>query len=324
MKISLITPAPKQSRAGNQVTARRWARLLRELGHEVRIARDYRDEPADLMIALHAWRSATSIERFRVQHPKAPLVVALTGTDIYRYAESDAATTFRSLDLADTLVGLHDLVCDALPREYQRKLTVIHQSATALARRPPLRRFFEVLVIGHLREEKDPLRAASAARLLPASSRIRIVQLGGAYNHQWTARARREMAENPRYRWLGDVSGHAVRRRLARAPLMVLSSIMEGGANVVSEAVVAGVPVLASAIPGSIGLLGRDYPGYFPVGDTTALARLLRRAEEEPAFRAALERHCAKRAPLFAPGRERQAWRGLVARLVPARRAAEA
>ena len=324
MKISLITPAPKQSRAGNRVTARRWARLLRELGHEVRVLRDYRDEPADLMIALHAWRSAFSIERFRARHPAAPLVVALTGTDIYRYAESDTATTFRSLDLADTLVGLHDLVRDALPREYRRKLTVIHQSATALPRRRPLRRLFEVLVIGHLREEKDPLRAAAAARLLPASSRIRIVHLGGAHDRQWAERARREMGENPRYRWLGDVSGHAVRRALARAPLMVLSSIMEGGANVVSEAVVAGVPVLASAIPGSIGLLGRDYPGYFPVGDAAALARLMRRVEEDPAFRAALERHCAKRAPLFAPERERQAWRALLARLVPARRAAEA
>ncbi|HEV2545845.1 MAG TPA: selenoneine biosynthesis selenosugar synthase SenB [Stellaceae bacterium] len=324
MKISLITPAPKQSRAGNQVTARRWARLLRELGHEVRVARDYRDEPADLMIALHAWRSAASIERFRAQHPAAPLVVALTGTDIYRYAKSDAATTFRSLDLADALVGLHDLVRDALPPEHRGKLVVIHQSATALARRPPLRRVFEVLIIGHLREEKDPLRAAAAARLLPPSSRIRIVHFGGAHDREWALKARREMTENPRYRWLGNVSGHAVRRALARAPLMVLSSIMEGGANVVSEAVVAGVPVLASAIPGSIGLLGRDYPGYFPIGDTAALARLLRRAEEEPAFRAALERHCAKRARLFAPERERQAWRGLLARLVPARRAAEA
>jgi putative glycosyltransferase (TIGR04348 family) len=324
VKISLITPVSKQPRAGNQVTARRWGRLLRELGHEVRIARVYRDEPADLMIALHAWRSAASIERFRTQHPEAPLVVALTGTDIYRYAESDAATTFRSLGLADALVGLHDLVRDSLPREYQGKLTIIRQSATALARRPPLQRVFEILVIGHLREEKDPLRAAAAARLLPASSRIRIVHLGGAYNRQWDKRARREMAENPRYRWLGDVPGHAVRRALARASLMVLSSITEGGANVLSEAIVAGVPILASAIPGSIGLLGRDYRGYFPVGDTASLARLMRRAENDPAFRDALERHCAKRLPLFAPDRERQAWRGLLARLVPAGRAAEA
>jgi len=46
----------------------------------------------------------------------------------------------------------------------------------------------------------------------------------------------------------------------------------------------------------------------------------MRRAEEEPAFRAALDRHCAKRAPLFAPEREREAWRGLLARLAPAER----
>jgi putative glycosyltransferase (TIGR04348 family) len=320
MKISLITPAPKQSRAGNGVTARRWARLIRELGHEVRVARDYRDEPADLMIALHAWRSAASIRRFRARQPDAPLVVALTGTDIYRYATSDAATTLRSLDLADALVGLHDLVPEAIPREHRGKLVVIHQSATALARQPRLLRRFEVLVIGHLREEKDPLRAAAAARLLPARSRIGIVHLGGAHDRQWAAKATREMAENPRYRWLGDVPGHAVRLALARAPLMVLSSIMEGGANVVSEAVVAGVPILASAIPGSIGLLGRDYPGYFPVGDTAALARLMQRAEAEPVFRAMLERHCAKRAPLFAPEREKEAWRRLLARLAPAQR----
>ena len=324
MKISLITPAPKQSRAGNRTTARRWARRLRALGHDVRVAQEYRKEPADLMIALHAWRSAASIQRFRARYPRAPLVVALTGTDIYRFAASDAATTLRSLDLADSLVGLHDLVREAIPRKYHRKLSIIHQSAEPLTRERPLRRAFEVLIIGHLREEKDPFRAAEAARLLPAHSRIRVLHLGGAHDRAWAQRAAREMARNPRYHWRGDVSGYLVRRALARAPLMVLSSVMEGGANVISEAVVAGVPVLASAIPGSIGLLGRDYPGYFPVGDTEALARLMLRVEQEPAFRATLHRHCARRAPLFAPEREQQAWRRLLTGLLPARRAVEA
>ena len=211
--------------------------------------------------------------------------------------------------------SLHDLVRSAIPREHRRKLTVIHQSAEPLPRQPPLRRAFEVLVVGHLREEKDPFRAAEAALLLPERSRIRVVHLGGAYNRVWAQRAAREMAQNPRYRWRGEVSRHLVRQALARAPLMVLSSIMEGGANVLSEAIVAGVPVLASAIPGSIGLLGRDYPGYFPVGDTEALAGLMLRVEEEPAFRAALQRCCARRAPLFTPEREQQSWRRLLAGL---------
>ena len=315
MKISLITPVPKQSRAGNRTTARRWQRVLRDLGHQVRVAQEYAGDPADLMIALHAWRSAASIERFRARCPARPLVVALTGTDIYRFLESDPRTTLRSLALADTLVGLHDLVSAAIPRQYHGKLSIIHQSALPLRRRPPLRRAFEVLVIGHLREEKDPLCAAEAARLVPAYSRVRVIHLGRARDESWAERARGEMARNPRYRWRGEVPGSAVRRALARAPLMVLSSIMEGGANVVSEAVAAGVPVVASAIPGSIGLLGADYPGYYPVGDRAALARQILRAEQEPAFLEALRRHCAARAPLFAPEREREVWRDLLARL---------
>ena len=102
------------------------------------------------------------------------------------------------------------------------------------------------------------------------------------------------MVANPRYQWRGGVPSWTVRRALARAPLMVLSSIMEGGANVVSEALVAGVPVLASAIPGSIGLLGRDYPGYFPVGDTVALTEccIVRRLTSN--FLDELSRHCAR------------------------------
>jgi glycosyltransferase involved in cell wall biosynthesis len=99
---------------------------------------------------------------------------------------------------------------------------------------------------------------------------------------------------------------------LARASLMVLSSVMEGGANVASEALVAGVPILASGIAGSIGLLGRDYPGYFPVGDTQALSTLLHRAETDPACLYALRHHCAARAPLFTPAHERDAWRALL------------
>ncbi len=94
---------------------------------------------------------------------------------------------------------------------------------------------------------------------------------------------------------------------------MVLSSLMEGGANVVSEAVISGLPVLASRIDGTVGLLGEDYPGYFPVSDTAALGRLLRRVEAEPEFLAALASHCAARAPLFQSERERASVGALMA-----------
>jgi putative glycosyltransferase (TIGR04348 family) len=321
MKISLITPAPKATRTGNRTTAVRWARLLRNLGHRVELATRYDGTPADVMIALHAWRSANSVRAWRTRCPQAPLIVGLGGTDIYRFQHSDPDATLGSMRVADMLVGLHDLVGNAIPEEMRGKLRVIYQSVLTLPRRLlPLRDAFEVLVVGHLREEKDPLRTAQATRLLPVDSRIRVVHLGMAHGEQWSAAAHAEMAENPRYQWRGEVPGWAVRRAMARAPLMVLSSIMEGGANVVSEALATGVPILASRIDGSVGLLGRDYPGYFPVRDTEALAALLHRVETDAAFMAELHRHCVARAPLFEPAREQQAWHDALQELTDAAR----
>src|SRR5207245_1160755 len=102
---------------------------------------------------------------------------------------------------------------------------------------------------------------------------------------------------------------------LACSQLCVLSSKMEGGANVLGEAIVAGVPVLASQIAGSVGILGASYPGYFEVGDTTGLARLLLRVESDSRFRERLRAHCRRLAPLFAPTREREAWAALLKEL---------
>jgi putative glycosyltransferase (TIGR04348 family) len=323
MKISLITPARKQTRTGNRTTAVRWARILRGLGHRVQVATDYAGGPADLMIALHAWRSAASVRRFRARYPHRPLIVGMAGTDIYRFQQTDPEVTHGSMETADRLVGLHDLVADAIPETMRSKLRIIYQSAPPLPRRLlPLRDAFEVLVIGHLREEKDPLRAAEAARHLPANSRIRIVHFGMAHDAHWAEAAKAEMAANARYRWRGEAPGWIVRRALARAPLMVLSSVMEGGANVVSEALVAGVPILASAIAGSVGLLGRDYPGYFPVSDTSTLTSLLYRAETDGSFLATLGRHCVARAPLFSPEHERNAWQALLREISDAARSA--
>jgi putative glycosyltransferase (TIGR04348 family) len=317
MKISLITPAGKGSRGGNRTTAVRWSRILRGFGHRVSVGTEYSGERADMMIALHAWRSARSITDFHKLHPGKPIIVALTGTDIYRFIHTHRATTLRSFAVADKLIGLHALVPDAIPLRYRHKIEIIYQSA------PPLRGLdaksgtgcFEVLVVGHLRAEKDPLRAAQAARLLPASSRVRVVHLGRAHDESWARRARADMERNPRYIWRGEVTGSQVRQHMRRADLMVLSSRMEGGANVISEAVMAGLPVIASKIAGSVGLLGNKYPGYYPVGDSAALARLLRRAEQDWRYLAALRRHCRARAKLFAAARERRSWRDLLANI---------
>jgi putative glycosyltransferase (TIGR04348 family) len=315
MDIVVITPARPASRSGNRTTALRWARILRGLGHRVRVANDYDGRPADLMIALHAWRSAGAISSFRQRHPDRRLIVALSGTDLYEYLGRDSETTLRSLQCADRLVALQDIARQRLPDGFHNKLRVIHQSAVPVARQEASNGDFEVAVIAHLREVKDPLRAAAAARRLPARSRIRIVHVGGALTPEWAAKATAEMEANPRYVWHGEVPRADVQRLLGRVQAMVLSSRSEGGANVVSEAVVAGVPVLASRIDGTVGLLGPDYPGYFPVGDTAALAQLLERIEADAGFLAQLKRAVARAGALFRPEREVRAWKELLAEL---------
>jgi putative glycosyltransferase (TIGR04348 family) len=281
----------------------------------VRVASDYDGRPADLMVAVHAWRSAAAIEKFKSTYPARPVVLQLSGTDIYHYIDVDPVPTLRSMELADRLVALNDLAWRVVPKRLRMRLSVIHQSAQPLPRPRRPSQAVVVAVIGHLRDVKDPLRAARAARLLPTDSRVLIEQVGRAYTPQWTARARAEMAANPRYVWRDDVPAAAVRQLLARSHAMVISSFSEGGANVISEAAVAGVPVLASRVDGNVGLLGAEYPGYFPVGDTPALARLLRRLEREPRFVARLGKALARRAPLFRPAREVTAWRRLLAGL---------
>jgi putative glycosyltransferase (TIGR04348 family) len=296
----------------------RWTRILRELGHRVHVAHRYDGAAADLMIALHAWRSADSIRTFRELYPDRPLIVGLSGTDIYDYIDRDPAPTLRSLACADRLVALQELARRRVPARFRWKVRVVYQSAAPL-RRGHLRRTnsFDVAVIGHLREVKDPFRAAKAARRLPATTRIRVVHLGAAETPQWAAMAKAEMEANPRYVWRGDRPRAQVHRLLARARAMVLSSSSEGGANVISEAVAAGVPVLATRIEGSVGLLGRDYPGYFPVGDTDALARLLNRIETDTAFLKRLQRAIARRAHLFRPALEKAKWKKLIDEITP-------
>jgi hypothetical protein len=221
LKIGIVTPAPPHTRYGNRVTALRWARILRRLGHRVTITQSYEGESYDTLIALHARRSHDSIKRFYLEHPDRPLIVALTGTDLYRDLPKSKWTQ-QSLELASRLIVLQSKAFDALPVHLHDKMRVIYQSVELFPAirnpRVPVRNF-TVCVIGHLRDIKDPFRAAMAARLLPASSRVRIIHVGAAMNEKMAERARREMEINQRYRWIGDQPQWRVRQILARSRL---------------------------------------------------------------------------------------------------------
>jgi putative glycosyltransferase (TIGR04348 family) len=329
MRIGIITPAPPDSRYGNRITALRWARILRRLGNRVSILQAYDGKPYDLLVALHARRSYPAITNFRRQNDNAPIIVALTGTDLYGDLRNSQMAQ-KSLEIANRIVVLQPKALEELRPSLRDKTRVIYQSVEATreslsggvkprTRNPDRReRFsgnFDVCVIGHLRTVKDPFRTAMAARSLPPSSKVRVLQVGGAMADAMAVRARNEMRVNQRYEWLGEQPRSRVRRILAKSRLCVLSSRMEGGANILSESVVNSVPILASRIDGNVGILGGDYPGYFAVGDTKQLAQLLTRAETCPEYLLELGARVNNLAPLFSPLREEQAWADLICEL---------
>lgn len=308
--VFIVTPAPPGSRAGNRNTAMRWARILRGLGCSVSVAVQWEDQDCDLLVALHARKSHEALCDFRAHHPDRPALLALTGTDIYRDIHADANAA-ASLDMATGLIVLQEEALAELTPQQRCKAHVVHQSvSTALAPAPPARKF-RICVLGHLREEKDPFCAARALRSMP-DRQLEVVQAGQSLAREMSQEAKRRMRDDVRYRWIGELPHWAALRLLAHSHLMVISSRLEGGAHVVSEAIALGVPVIASDIPGNRGLLGKNYPACYPVGDHARLAELLRQAIDDRRFLARLAAAVRCRRHLVDPGRERRAWQKLL------------
>ena len=298
MRIALVTPAGPGARNGNRHTALRWAAFLRRAGHRVSVSTEGTGSDADAMLALHARRSHASIAGF----PRGkPVVLALTGTDVYRDIHQSPEAR-ESLELAHRLIVLQPKAAEELPPKLRNKVSVVLQSSSTRLRHRPVARCFRVCVIGHLRAEKDPLRTLTALSFIPSQLPLAVVHLGAALDPALTPKT-----DDARYRWLGSVPHARALRWLASSHAMVISSRLEGGANVVCEALRIGVPVLASRIPGNIGLLGARYEGYFPVEDERALARLIERAATDPWFYRRLKTQVAGLRAKVAPSAEARA-----------------
>jgi putative glycosyltransferase (TIGR04348 family) len=310
-----VTPAPLGSLHGNRITALRWQGFLGELGYSVEVTESWSGGDADLLVALHAYRSHQSIVAFKKQYPSRPIVLILTGTDLYRDI-ANHNEVIQSMEMADQLIVLQSAAIDSLPTIFRHKVQVIYQSVEMNIRDSAAKEDFLVSVIGHLREEKDPFCVVRSLPLLPSDSKITVKHLGQAMNSQMKDQAANFSATIDRYQWLGEVSRADALKILSQSHLMVISSRMEGGAHVVSEAIALGIPVIASDIPGNRGLLGEDYPGYYPVADASALAILLYRAENTPTFYASLQKHIDLRRELITPAREKQSIHELVSGLI--------
>ncbi len=312
-----MTPALASANNGNWQTASRWARWL-AAHYRVRLVERWEGSAEDVMIALHARRSAPSIQAWCAQLVRRPLLLVLTGTDLYRDITSDAAAQ-RSLALADRLLVLQDLGPNALPAEHRHKAVVSVQSCTAWQPHEKTRRHLRAIAVGHLRDEKSPETYFEAARLLAHRHDILLDHIGAPLDEALARQARETMAAQPRYRWLGALPHAATRARIQRAHLLVHMSRMEGGAHVVMEALRSGTPVIASRVDGNVGMLGECYRGYFDWGDAQGLATLIASLRDDPAMLCALARQGAVRAPLFDPVQEQRRLLDIVSSLMEQR-----
>jgi putative glycosyltransferase (TIGR04348 family) len=307
LRLSIVTPYLAAANNGNWRTAARWAHLLSSHCRVIVQSADaFSPARADALIALHARRSRAAIAAWRAQRGVAPLVVTLTGTDLYRDLPAGDAATQASLRDADRLIVLQADALDSLPPGARDRADVVHQSARTLA--PWTRKSAQRLhciFVAHLRPEKDPATVLEAWRHLPREADVTLTIVGEALDPALGEAARTLAARDGRVRWLGPRPHGWTRQAIKRAHVLICASRMEGGANVVVEAVTAGTPVVASRMSGNVGMLGVDYAGYFEVGDAQALATLLLRAWQAPQLRASLQAQCALRAPLFTPDAER-------------------
>ncbi|MEP7328903.1 MAG: selenoneine biosynthesis selenosugar synthase SenB [Betaproteobacteria bacterium] len=306
----LVTPYLADANNGNWRTAARWARLLAPHCRViVQAARDPVDAgpaiDADVMIALHARRSHEAIAAWRALTPHRPHAVVLTGTDLYRDWPAGDVDTGDSMTHADQLIVLQDDARARLPPPLRRRTQVIFQSARTLLPWPHKHADrLHCVMVAHLRDEKDPATVFAAWRALPSTVPATLTIIGAALDPALGRAAHALAAADSRVQWMGPRAHPWARQAIKRAHLLLVPSRMEGGANVVVEAVTAGTAVLGSRMSGNVGMLGGDYAGYFDVGDVTGLAALVARCTQDHMLVQRLERQCARRAPLFTPRAE--------------------
>jgi glycosyltransferase involved in cell wall biosynthesis len=290
--ILIVTPYGPETGSGNWRTAERYARLLQGQGIAVEIAvgmpSAHQIAAASGAVVLHARRSHAAA--VALQRAQKPYGVVLTGTDLYADLPGLTTPTFlqQAMDTithARLLVGLQQEACRHMQAGHlQARIPqmppcrVLLQSATADADRlhrlprPDRAKDPRLLMVGHVRQEKDPLTGFMAVLTLPAGATLR--HLGGSLDDTLMQTLQSLADQDPqRMTLLGHCDVKAVREEMAKADLLLHTSAMEGGALVIAEAFGQGLPVVASRIPGHLGILGDDYPAYFTQGDAEDLAR---------------------------------------------------
>jgi glycosyltransferase involved in cell wall biosynthesis len=267
MKVCVASPYPLSELKGNSVTTDRIVAMLNEGGVDARGSHGYDGDPADVLIALHAVKGAPAVFDFREKAPQGKVIVLLTGTDIYQGLPEGSEIGHDALRSADRIVVPQEAAILRLPEEVRDKTVVIRSSLDPIAiKAGPLKSPFVISVVGHPRPVKRSFLTIETVARHPEWRDLEVWQIGQALDEESRKTAAAWARNDHRYRWFGGLPRQESLARCAESSLMINSSILEGGAHAVLEAMTMGVPVLASRIEGNVGLLGDDYPGYFEEG----------------------------------------------------------
>ena len=306
MKVCVASPYPLSELKGNSVSADRIVKMLNERGIGARGSYGYDSEPADILISLHAIKGAPAIFEFKKKQPKGKVIILMTGTDIYQGLPEGSQIGEEALEEADRIVVPQEAAILKLPEEVRGKTVVIRSSLDSIAiKASPSRSPFVISVVGHLRPVKRSFLTIETLAKRPEWSDIEVWQIGQALDEEMRKKAEVWAKDYQRYRWFGGLPRRESLALCAKSSLTINSSILEGGANAVLEAMTMGVPVLASRIEGNVGLLGDDYPGYFEEGqmDEALQAIINQRVDLQEWIRLS-----ANRLPLFSRERESNLW----------------
>ena len=313
MKVCVASPYPLSELKGNSVTTDRIVAMLNEGGVEARGSYGNDGEPADILITLHAIKGAPAVFDFKKKTPNGRVIILLTGPDIYQGLAEGSQIGGDALQVADRIVVPQEAAIRKLPEKVRGKTVVIRPSLDPIAAKATSSQSpFVISVVGHLRPVKRPFLTIETLAQHPEWSDLEVWQIGQALDAEMRKTAEFWMEEDKRYRWCGGLPREESLALCAKSSLTINSSILEGGANAVLEAMTMGVPVLASRIEGNVGLLGDDYPGYFEEGGMAkALEAIMHQRVDLDEWSLLL----ADRLPLFSRMRESESWLELLIEL---------
>lgn len=312
MDILILCPIINALETGLYTTARRWETIFRQLGHNVRIASpsDAVTE-TDILVALNPVRCSSYLEDLPLS--ETPLIVVLTGTDIYNELKKKP-NFYRHLESARVLIGLHPGITEEVPERYRSKLRVIVQSAPNQKSRPQNNILYgQAIFIANLRYFKRPMTVFAAACALNENVNINITHIGDIVDDEYHFWSQPEFHKTvPRYNWLGAKTREDTASALASSDVMLIASSTEGGSNVQSEAISAGVPIISSRNRCVESLLGSDYPGLFDTDNHHQLACLIEKFFVDHSFRELLKSNVSRASYQFSYDLEVEKWKNVI------------